>query len=290
MNTVATQATLPARAKLRRPSPTATSKRSPMRRVLNQTIVLLVAFGLWEVAARLGASLYFPPVSEIAARAYELWLTGPPSALFFTPAAEDIGASLSRTLIGFLGGSVLGISIGVIIGFIPKAGAFIEPQIHFFRGIPKSALLPLFVIFLGIDDGMKVGLIMISMIPYIALNTIEGVRSVSPVELENCQVYGIPRYAQVFRIVLPSAAPMIFAALRFGLSVALAVMVVSEMYVANSGIGYFTIMSQQTFRILDMWAGVLALGVLGNLLSVALGLFESRVLRWYRGMQGSADE
>ena len=111
---------------------------------------------------------------------------------------------------------------------------------------PSSALLPLFVIFLGIDDGMKVGLIMISMIPYIALNTIEGVRSGSPVELENCQVYGIPRYAQVFRIVLPSAAPMIFAALRFGLSVALAVMVVSEMYVANSGIGYFTILSQRS--------------------------------------------
>ena len=274
----------------RRPSPVASSKRSPLRRAVNQTIVLVVALGIWEIAARLGNSIYFPPISEIAARAWELWLSGPPSTLFFTPAAADIGASLYTTVMGFLGGSALGIAIGVVIGFLPRVGAFIEPQLHFYRGIPKSALLPLFVIFLGIDDAMRIGLIIVSLAPYVALNTIEGVRSVSPVQLENCRVYGVPRRAQVIRVVLPSAAPMIFAALRFGLAVALAVMVLSEMYVANSGIGYFTILSQQTFRILDMWAGVLALGVLGNLLSIALSVVESRVLRWYRGLQGSSDD
>lgn len=289
MSTVAKGASLK-EVKVRRSIPRSTTRRSPVQRLLNQTIVLVVALSVWEVAARIGGSLYFPPLSEIVVRAYELWLTGPPSALFLTPASADIGESLSRTLIGFLGGSVLGIGVGVIIGFFPKVGAYVEPQVHFFRGIPKSALLPLFVIFLGIDDGMKVGLIMISLVPYIALNTIEGVRSVSPVQLENCQVYGIPRYAQVFRVVLPSATPMIFAALRFGLQVALAVMIVAEMYVANSGIGYFTIVSQQTFRILDMWAGVFALGVLGILLSVLVNVLESWALKWHRGMQGLADQ
>jgi len=257
-----------------------------MRRVLNQTLVLAVALGVWEIAARLADVFYFPPISAIAVRAHQLWLTGPPTSFFLTPATADIGESLSRTLIGFVGAAFVGVTVGVVIGFLPRAGAFIEPQLHFFRGIPKSALLPLFVIFFGIDDGMKIGLIVVSLFSYVAINTIDGVRSVSPVQLEVSQVYGIPRWAQVLHVVLPSAAPMIFAALRFGLAVALAVMVVAEMYVANSGLGYFTILSQQTFRILDMWAGVLALGVLGNFMSIGLGLLESWILRWHRGMQG----
>lgn len=263
------------------------SKLSPLRRVANQTLVLAIALAVWEIAARIADVFYFPPISEIGVRAQQLWLSGPPSTLFLTPQASDIGESLSRTLIGFVGAAIVGVAVGVIIGFLPRAGAFIEPQLHFFRGIPKSALLPLFVIFFGIDDGMKIGLIVVSLFSYVAINTIDGVRSVSPVQLEVCQVYGIPRWVQVVRVVLPSAAPMIFAALRFGLAVALAVMVVAEMYVANSGLGFFTILSQRTFRILDMWAGVLALGILGNLMSIGLGLLETWLLRWHRGMQGT---
>lgn len=252
-------------------------------------LVLVVFFGVWEIAARWAGMLFFPPISAIATRAYELWLSGPASSFFLTPAAiRDIGISIYRTLVGFVAGSVLGIALGIVIGFLPRAGAYIEPQVHFFRGIPKTALLPLFVIFLGIDDAMKTGLIVVSLFAYITINTIEGVRSVVPLQIDCCRIYGISPIRQIFYVVLPSAAPTIFAGLRFGLAIALAVMVVSEMYVANSGLGYFTIMSQRTFRIVDMWAGVLALGVLGNLLSIALGMLEKRVLKWHRSMQGGS--
>ena len=267
-------------------APRAKTRRN-WRRPLNQILVLVAFFLAWELAARAANVMFFPPISAIAMRAQQLWLSGPASSLFLTPAAiRDIGISLYRTLIGFTLGSLLGISLGILIGFIPRFGAYVEPQIHFIRGIPKTALLPMFVIFLGIDDAMKIGLIVVALFSYVAINTIDGVRSVVPLQLECCRVYGISRPRQILSVVLPSAAPAIFASLRFGLAVALAVMVVAEMYVANSGLGYFTILSQRTFRIMDMWAGVLALGVLGNLLSIALSLLEARVLKWHRGMQG----
>lgn len=265
----------------------ATASSRGRRRLLNQMLVLAAFFLAWELAARSMSVMFFPPISAIAMRAQQLWLSGPASSLFLTPAAiRDIGISLYRTLLGFSLGSIVGIAIGILIGFLPRFGAYVEPLIHFFRGIPKTALLPMFVIFLGIDDAMKIGLIIVALFSYVTINTIDGVRSVVPLQLDCCRVYGISRLRQIFSVVLPSAAPTIFASLRFGLAVALAVMVVAEMYVANSGLGYFTILSQRTFRIMDMWAGVLALGVLGNLLSIALGLIEGRVLKWHRGMQG----
>lgn len=266
------------------------ARKEKRRRQLNKVVVLVGFFLAWEIAARTANVMFFPPVSAIAMRAQDLWLSGPVSSLFLTPAAiRDIGISLYRTLVGLALGSLLGIALGILIGFAPRIGAYIEPQIHFMRGIPKTALLPMFVIFLGIDDAMKIGLIVVALFSYVAINTIDGVRSVVPLQLECCRVYGISRMRQIFSVVLPSAAPSIFASLRFGLAVALAVMVVAEMYVANSGLGYFTVLSQRTFRIIDMWAGVLALGILGNLLSIALSLMEARVLRWHRGMQGGVD-
>lgn len=256
-------------------------------RALSQIAVLTLFFGVWEVSARSLDLFYFPPISAIVVRAYQLWLSGPASSFFLTPAAiRDIGSSVYRMVLGFMGGSLVGIAIGLILGFMPRAGSYAEPQIHFFRGIPKTALLPIFIILLGIDDAMKVGLIIAGMFSFVAINTIEGVRSVVPLQLDVCRVYGISRWRQIFHVVLPSAAPSIFAALRFGLAVALANVAVSEMYVANSGLGYFTILSQRSFRILDMWAGVFAFGVLGNLFSIALGMVESRVLKWHRGMYG----
>jgi ABC-type nitrate/sulfonate/bicarbonate transport system permease component len=101
-------------------------------------------------------------------------------------------------------------------------------------------------------------------------------------------VYGVSRRDRVWRVMLPAASPQIFAGMRTSLSLALILMVISEMVASTNGIGYFVLQSQRTFAIPEMWSGILLLGILGYVLNGAFVLIERRVLRWHRGARASA--
>jgi ABC-type nitrate/sulfonate/bicarbonate transport system permease component len=120
------------------------------------------------------------------------------------------------------------------------------------------------------------------------LNTIDGVAGVEPTLRETAEVYGIGWRDRVLRIILPAAAPQIFAGMRTSLSLALILMVISEMVASTNGIGYFVLQSQRSFAIAEMWSGILLLGILGYVLNALFVVVERRVLRWHRGARASA--
>lgn len=244
----------------------------------------LLALGVvWEIVATLARSPFFPPITKILDRFVQLWFSGPPSSLFLTEkAATDLVPSLVRLFGGWGIGVVIGIVLGVAIGRSRVFGDFVEPIIHFARAIPAPALLPIFFILLGVGNEMRISLIAFAVVWPVLLNTIDGVRSVEPLHLDTARVFEFPRLKVFFGIVLPSAAPKIFAGLRVSLAVALIVMVISEM-TSSSGIGYNVVVAQRSFRMLDMWAGIVVLGILGYVLNALLALVESRVTRWHRG-------
>ncbi|UOQ57375.1 ABC transporter permease [Leucobacter allii] len=244
----------------------------------------LVALGVvWEVAARLIGSPFFPPISKVIGRFVDLWFSGPPSALFLTERfGTDLLPSLGRLFGGWGLGVALGILLGVAIGRSRTFGDYVEPIMHFARAIPPPALLPIFFILLGIGDGMKISLIAFAVVWPVLLNTIDGVRSVEPLHLDTSRVFAFPRGKIFFGIVLPSASPKIFAGLRVSLAVALIVMVIAEMS-STSGIGYNVVIAQRSFQMLDMWAGILVLGIIGYVLTAILSLVETRVTRWHQG-------
>lgn len=245
----------------------------------------LVALGIvWEVAARLGGSPFFPPLSRVLERFQELWLSGPPSSLFLSEGvATTIAPSLLRMLGGWSIAVILGVLLGVAIGRSKTFGDFVEPIIHFVRAIPPPALIPIFLILLGFGTEMRVSLIAFAVIWPVVLNTIDGVRSVETLHLDTGRVFEFTRLQAFFRIVLPSAAPKIFAGMRVSLSVAIIIMVISEMVGRPDGIGNVILGAQRTYRMADMWAGILLLGMLGYVLNALLALVESRVTRWHRG-------
>jgi ABC-type nitrate/sulfonate/bicarbonate transport system permease component len=178
---------------------------------------------------------------------------------------------------------VLAVLLGVAIGRSRILGDFVEPIVHFARAIPPPALLPIFFILLGFGNEMRVSLIAFAVIWPVLLNTIDGVRSVEPLHLDTARVFEMDRRKVFFGIVLPSASPKIFAGMRVALSVALIVMVISEMVGAQEGIGSIILGAQRTYRMLDMWSGILLLGILGYVLNAILALVESRVTSWHRG-------
>jgi ABC-type nitrate/sulfonate/bicarbonate transport system permease component len=245
----------------------------------------LFALGIaWEIAARAAGSVFFPPVSAIIGRFVEIWFSGPPTSLFLTErAATDILPSLARMLGGWTMAAAFAIVLGVAIGRSRVLGDYVEPIIHFVRAIPPPALIPIFLILLGFGNEMRISLIAFAVVWPVLLNTIDGVRSVESLHLDTGRVFEFDRRKVFFGVVLPSAAPKIFAGLRVSLSVALIVMVISEMVGKPDGIGFVILGAQRNFRMLDMWAGILLLGILGYILNAILALVESRVTRWHRG-------
>jgi ABC-type nitrate/sulfonate/bicarbonate transport system permease component len=128
---------------------------------------------------------------------------------------------------------------------------------------------------------MKVAMIAFGTIWPILLNTADGVASVEPLHRQTARAYGVGARDELLHIVLPSAAPKIFAGLRISLSIAVILMVISELVASVNGIGFELLQAQRTFRSLDVWATIVLLGVIGYVLNAVLGLVEGRALRWH---------
>ena len=134
---------------------------------------------------------------------------------------------------------------------------------QFLRAIPAPALLPFAILVLGVGNSMKIFIIAFVCLWPVLLNTIDGVAGVDPTLRETARVYRIGARDRILRVMLPAAAPQIFAGMRTSLSLALILMVISEMVASTNGIGYFVLQSQRSFAIPEMWSGILLLGLLG---------------------------
>jgi ABC-type nitrate/sulfonate/bicarbonate transport system permease component len=236
--------------------------------------VLLV---LWEIGSATGmvSSLSFPRVSVIVATWWELVRSG------------ELPGELLPSLLRMFGGYFIGIALGVLVGIL--MGSFrvfyhlLEPITEILRPIPSPAYIPIVILFLGIDDEMKIFMIAFASFFPVLLNTYSGVRSVDPVQLQTARTFGVKGKRLLWQIVLPSAAPYILTGMRVSLAVALIVMVISEMVAASNGIGYFILSAQRGFKIREMFAGVLTLAVVGYSLNRLFLLVENRLLAWHYG-------
>jgi len=218
-------------------------------------------------------SFYFPPVTDILTTFRDTW--------FFDRFASDVVPSLYRLGAGYLIACVLAITTGVAVGFSPLAARASEPIIEFLRAIPPPALIPFGILVLGIGDQMKIFIIAIVCLWPVLLNTVDGIRGIDPTLLDTARAYRVTGWTRLSRVVLPGASPQIFAGMRTSLSLALIMMVVSELVASTNGIGYFILQSQRNFAIPQMWAGIVLLGVLGYLFNAVFLVVEKRVLAWH---------
>lgn len=238
-------------------------------------IVLLLV--LWEVVAvaKLLPAMSFPRMSLILETLWGLIASG---ELF-----AELKPSMIRMFAGYLAGSALGVLVGLMMGNFRFFYNLLEPITEFLRPIPSPAYIPIVILFLGIDDEMKVFMIAFASFFPVLLNTYSGVRSVDPVQLQTARTFGVSGGQLLWQVVLPASAPYIFTGLRVSLAVGLIVMVISEMVAASNGIGYFILGAQRSFKIREMFAGVITLAVLGYALNRVFLYVESRVLAWHYG-------
>lgn len=250
---------------------------SALRTVALEIWLPIVLVAAWWFASAASTSFYFPSLQQILQAFAQDWLS--PSAL------KHLGASLTLLFAGYFAALVAGVVLGVTLGRLRRLEYAVRPVVEFLRSIPGIALLPIFVLLLGIGMDMKILLVAYGAFWPVLLNTIDGVRSVEPDLLDVARVFRLGRTRRLFSIILPSASPQIFAGARTALSISVIVMIVAETVGANGGIGYFLLAAQRQFDITSMWGAIVALGILGYVLNIAFRVVEAIVLRWHRQLQ-----
>jgi ABC-type nitrate/sulfonate/bicarbonate transport system permease component len=233
----------------------------------------LLALAIAWIFSETSTSPYVTPLPTVLRVFRQTWLF----ARFFS----DFLPSLERLFAGYLLAAVIGVAAGIAVGQSRVLRLAVDPILNFLRATPPPALLPLFIVVLGIGPVMKVVVVFFVCVWPIMLNTTDGIDGLDSTLIETTRSYGITGVDRMRLVILPAIAPRVAVGLRISLSLAVLILIVAEMVASSNGIGYFVLQAQQSFEIPQMWAGTLLLGLLGYGLNAGFGLIERRVLRWH---------
>lgn len=248
-----------------------------LRRIFTAVALPVVLLAVWWFTSAQSTQYLWPPLSKILAAFRDTWT--------LDRFRSDVFPSLERLALGYGLALVIGIGMGVLIGVSSGVRAFCEPVLEFMRAIPPPVLVPIIMLVAGIGDTMKVVVIASGCVWPVLLNTVEGVRGRDEVLGDTCRVYGISGPLRLRHLILRAASPQILTGARQALSIAIILMVISELFAAQNGLGFTVMQFSRGFQIPEMWSGVLLLGLIGVALALAYHLVERQLLRWYHGQR-----
>lgn len=237
--------------------------------------ILFILIIAWiELGTRQGwiDNLTLPKPSDVMTTFVELYQSG----LLF----KHLVPSLQRLVVGSLMGVSLGIIAGSAIGLFSIARAALVPVVAAIFPIPKIALLPLFVIWFGIDEGSKYALIALGTFTPTTVSTYGAIDNVDRNLIRMGQSFNLGWFSIVRKIVLPGALPGILSGLRVSLAIAVILLVAAEMLGANYGIGAYILEAGSLYDLERLFAGVAILSILGVVISWGIGQLEKRMLHW----------
>ncbi|RMF38800.1 MAG: ABC transporter permease [Alphaproteobacteria bacterium] len=236
--------------------------------------VFAALIALAEIGTRTGfiSALTLPRPSDVLLTFGELYRSG----LLW----KHLLPSLSRLAVGALIGASAGIGIGILIGLFSLIRAGLVPLVAAIFPIPKIALLPLFVIWFGIDEGSKYALIAFGTFTPTVVSTFGAVDNVDRTLIRMGQSFGLSWLSIVRKIVLPGALPGILSGLRVSLAIAIILLVAAEMLGAEYGVGAYILEAGSLYDLERLFAGVTILSLLGLGVSAVIGVAERWLLRW----------
>ncbi len=254
-------------------------------KILDKALTWLVPVAilvLWEMSARSGilAARLLPAPSSVA--------------LAFIASLKD-GSLWANTLIsgeralkGLAIGGIIGFLLGMLNGLWPPAEKLLDSSMQMLRNVPHLAIIPLVILWFGIDEAAKIFLVAIGVLFPIYLNTYHGVRTVDRGLIEMGRVYGLKPAALLWRIILPGALPSILVGLRYALGIMWLTLIVAETISASSGLGYMTMNAREFMQTDIVLLGIIVYALLGKLADVATHEIEKRALAWHPSYQENA--
>ena len=252
------------------------ARRAAAASIGRRLALLALSVVVWELVARSGAfsPLVVPSIARIGREFW--WLVIRPEAF------GEAWATLLRGLGGFALAAVVGVALGVLMGRSAVAAAFLGPLFSGTYPIPKIALFPIFIYLFGIGSLSKVLLIFLECLYPIVVTTHAGSRAVNRVLLWSAANMGASRARILWRVVVPAAAPFIFAGFRIALPIAMIVVIITEMISSADGLGYLVMYSLASFKTDRMLAVVLAIALIGVALDWLIVRLRDRLVFWER--------
>ena len=243
-----------------------------LRRLAGYAVATLALIGVWALAASAVDSPALPgPVvalAEFGRLAPELW----PEAL----------VSLWRVLAAMALGVALAVPLGLALGRSPKADAVLAPIVFLTYPVPKVVFLPVFLVLLGLGDAPKIALIGLIVFFQILVTARDAAKSVPEASVLSVRSLGAGRADVARHVIVPAAMPEIFTALRIGTGTAIAVLFLAESIAGTNGLGYYIVDAWGRIDYPAMFAGIIAMALLGVALYELLDALEARVTRWRR--------
>jgi NitT/TauT family transport system permease protein len=248
--------------------------RGKLARLSRGVIGVLLLAVLWEAAPRAGlVDPYFvSPLSDVGVAWWDLLVSG--------QLWTHLSASLLRSAGGFGLAVVTAIPLGAAIAWYRPVRELVSPVLELFRNTAALALLPVFVLILGIGEISKVAIVLYACFFPILLNTISGVASVDQQLLRSARVLGLSPVTTFRKVVFPAALPTIFTGIRIAGAAAVLVLIAAEMIGATAGLGYLINYSQYNFMIPQMYAAILTTTAVGLAINYSLVSIERRLSSW----------
>lgn len=254
--------------------PRRASVRTRAALVARRSTAILVLLALWETLPRLGIfdRIFLPPLSEDVAALASLAGNG--------VLIEHLQASLVRSLAGFGLAIALAIPLGLLIGWYRPVAEFLTPVLELFRNTSPVALLPVFILILGLGETSKIAFILYACSWPILLNTVSGVKTVEPLLVKSARSMGLGPLRLFQKVILPAAVPTIFTGVRLAGAYSILVLLFAEMVGAKAGLGYLINEAQFNFRVSQMYAGIITISIVGLLFNQLLITVERRFSTW----------
>lgn len=233
----------------------------------------------WQMASALGwlSTRILPAPSDVAAAAWTLALSG--------ELATHVQVSAGRALTGLALGGGLGLALGLLTGSVRLFETLLDSTLQMVRNIPALAMIPLVILWFGIDEMAKLFLIAVAVFFPIYLNTFHGIRNVDPGLIEMGRTYGLSRWGLYTEVILPGALSSILVGLRFSLGLMWVILIVAETLSAQAGIGYLTMNAREFLQTDIVLVGILLYALLGKLADMFAKALERYWLRWHPGYQ-----
>jgi sulfonate transport system permease protein len=227
---------------------------------------------VWELFARLGMlpPNWLPAPTVVGKTIYQLAVAG--------DLLRHAGTTIARVAVGFLLGASAGTLLGGLTGYLPIARKLLDPSLQALRNVPSIAWVPLFLLWLGIQETSKIALISMGAFFPVYLNLSVAMRHVDPKLLEVGRLYRLSSFQMVYRLILPAALPEYIVGLRSGLGLAWMFVVAAELLGASSGIGYLMVDGEMTGRAAVILASVILFAVFGKVTDWGMNAVGRRLL------------
>ncbi len=243
-------------------------------------LVPLALVAAWHIASNSGwlSTRVLPAPLDVVQAAWTLAESG--------ELWTHVKVSAARALTGLAIGGGLGLLLGLLTGSVRFFETLLDSTIQMVRNIPALAMIPLVILWFGIDESAKLFLIAVSVFFPIYLNTYHGIRNVDPGLIEMARTYGLSRWQLYTQVILPGALSSILVGLRFSLGLMWVILIVAETISAQAGIGYLTMNAREFLQTDIVLVGILLYAALGKLADLFAGALERSWLRWHPGYQG----